>query len=71
MAIDNIKAEIEEILIDDGEKAIKYDLAGSPTVKIGNEDIQEGYKKCMERKSYMVVESTSIKGNITRILQKK
>lgn len=41
----NIKAEIVEILIDSEEKARKYNFAGSPTVRIENEDIQEDHEK--------------------------
>ncbi|MCX6798844.1 MAG: DUF2703 domain-containing protein [Candidatus Diapherotrites archaeon] len=39
------KADVEEILIDSGEKAEKYKFAGSPTIRIDGKDIQEQISK--------------------------
>lgn len=41
----NLKAEVEEILIDTEEKAKKHNFVGSPTVKINGKDIQEEVEK--------------------------
>jgi len=40
-----VEAEVEEILIDTGEKAGKYRFVGSPTVRINGQDIQEEVSK--------------------------
>lgn len=36
-----VEAEVEEILIDNKEKAKKYNFFGSPTVRINGQDIEE------------------------------
>lgn len=43
-----VKADVEEILIDTDEKARKYKFSGSPTIRINGKDIQEevGKAKC-------------------------
>jgi len=40
-----VKAEIEEIVIDNEEKAKKYKFVGSPTIRINGQDIQEKIDK--------------------------
>lgn len=40
-----VKAEVEEILIDTDEKAKKYRFVGSPTVRMNGKDIQEEVNK--------------------------
>ena len=40
-----VKAEVEEILIDTNEKAKKYKFVGSPTVRINGKDIEEEISK--------------------------
>lgn len=40
-----VKADIEEILIDSEKKAGKYNFAGSPTIRINGEDIQDEVSK--------------------------
>ena len=40
-----VKAKVEEILIDTDEKAKKHNFVGSPTVKIDEKDIQDKVKK--------------------------
>lgn len=41
----NVKASVEEVLIDSDEKARKYNFVGSPTIKINEKDIQEEVSK--------------------------
>jgi len=40
-----IEAEVEEILVDTEEKAKKYKLIGSPTIRINGKDVQERVAK--------------------------
>ncbi|NIO21570.1 MAG: DUF2703 domain-containing protein [Candidatus Aenigmarchaeota archaeon] len=41
----NLKAKVEEILIDTDEKAKKYNFLGSPTIRINGKDVQEEISK--------------------------
>lgn len=40
-----VKAKVEEILIDSDEKARKYEFTGSPTIRINGKDIEEEVSK--------------------------